>query len=97
MVLVGSIRLLLFAILSVKGFSLNTAKANAICDKIAIDSYSKIDKLVGKRWKIYYAWNLNDNLVDNCMEIMFKNATPMVRVLRHLILECLSSYSFYQE
>ncbi|CAB3246291.1 unnamed protein product [Arctia plantaginis] len=62
----------------VKGFSLNTSKANAICDKLAIDSYSKIDKLVGKRWKIYYAWNLNDKLVDNCMEIMFKNATPMI-------------------
>ncbi|XP_026740630.1 uncharacterized protein LOC113503037 [Trichoplusia ni] len=47
-----------------------------ICDRLTQEPFFETEMVVGKPWRIYYAWNMM--LEHKCMDMTFKNATPMI-------------------
>lgn len=52
-------------------------KKNAeACQLLEKNPYFELDLVIGKPWRIYYTWNMK--IENKCLDMTFKNATPMV-------------------
>ncbi|CAD0204442.1 unnamed protein product [Chrysodeixis includens] len=47
-----------------------------VCDRLTQEPFFDTEMVVGKPWRIYFAWNMK--LESKCLDMSFKNATPMI-------------------